>query len=58
MGYKRLITYILSTETGSSLKAAGWKCLGEAGGGSWSSKARPRVDTHPLQKKLKFEIAA
>ena len=27
MGYKKLITYILKTETGSSLKAAGWKWL-------------------------------
>jgi hypothetical protein len=58
MGYKKLITYILDTETGTSLKAAGWKCIGEAGGGSWSSKSRPRVDKHPTQTKIKFEIAA
>lgn len=58
MGYKRLITYILNEETGISLKAAGWKLLGEAGGGSWNTKGRPRVDTHPTQVKLKFEIAA
>lgn len=56
MGYKKLITYILDTETGVSLRAAGWKCVGEAGGGSWSSKTRPRVDKHPLQTKIKFEI--
>lgn len=57
LGYKRLITYILNTEPGISLKAAGWKCLGEAGGGTWNKKKRPRVDKHPLQKKLLFEAA-
>lgn len=55
LGYKRLITYILNTEPGTSLVAAGWKCLGEAGGGSWNVKSRPRVDHHPTQKKLLFE---
>ena len=57
LGYKKLITYILKSETGSSLKAVGWKCVGECGGGSWSRKERPRIDTHPLQIKLKFEIS-
>ena len=55
MGYKRLITYILSEETGTTLYAANWKLVGEAGGGSWNTKTRPRIDTHPLQKKLLFE---
>lgn len=55
LGWKRLITYILNTEPGTSLTAAGWKCLGEAGGGSWNTKSRPRVDKHPIQKKLLFE---
>ena len=57
LGYKRLITYTLPSESGSSLKAAGWRCMGEAGGGSWNRSSRPRVDTHPLQKKLKWEVA-
>lgn len=57
MGWRKLITYILSSEKGTSLKAAGWKCLGECGGGSWSRKNRPRVDLHPLQRKLRFEKA-
>lgn len=55
LGYKRLITYILNTESGVSLKASNWKCLGEAGGGSWNNKSRPRVDKHPIQKKILFE---
>jgi hypothetical protein len=55
LGYKRLITYILDTEPGTSLRAAGWTEIGKAGGGSWSVLSRPRVDRHPLQGKLKFE---
>jgi len=57
LGYRKLITYILNSEPGTSLKASGWKLIGERGGGSWSVKSRPRVDKHPLQKKLLFEIA-
>ena len=58
LGYRRLITYTLAEERGTSLRAAGWRCIGEAGGGSWSRKSRPRVDTHPLQAKLRWEVAA
>ncbi|MDF2631405.1 MAG: hypothetical protein K0Q85_1, partial [Caproiciproducens sp.] len=36
LGYRKLITYTLPTETGSSLRGAGWKCIGAAGGGSWN----------------------
>jgi hypothetical protein len=56
LGYGRLITYILDTEPGTSLKATGWKCLGQRGGGSWNCPSRPRVDRHPLQKKLLWEV--
>lgn len=58
MGYRRAITYTLATERGGSLRAAGWRCLGEAGGGSWNRRARPRVDLHPTQAKLRWEVAA
>ena len=58
MGYRKLITYILSEEPGTSLKAAGWKCVGECGGGSWNRPDRPRVDLHPLQTKIRFEVSA
>ena len=57
MGYRKLITYILNTEPGSSLQAAGWRKIGECGGGSWNVPSRPRKDKHPLQTKLKFEIS-
>jgi hypothetical protein len=56
MGYRKLTTCILDTEPGTTLKAAGWRLVGQAGGGSWSVPSRPRVDKHPLQGKLRFEI--
>lgn len=55
LGYRRVLTYILEAEGGTSLKAAGWRLIGQAGGGSWSREGRPRVDTHPLQGKLRWE---
>lgn len=57
MGYRRLITYTLPSEGGASLRAAGWRLVGEAGGGSWNCPSRPRVDQHPMQAKLKWEAA-
>jgi len=56
MGYRRLVTYILAEELGTSVRAAGWKEVGKVGGGSWSRKSRPRVDRHPTQSKIRFEI--
>lgn len=55
MGYKRLITYILDTESGTSLRAAGWKCLGQAGGLRWTGKRRPAVDLYPAQMKIRYQ---
>lgn len=57
MGYRRLITYTLNSEPGTSLRAAGWKVIAETKGGSWSCPSRPRVDMHPLQGKLRWEIS-
>ena len=55
MGYRKLITYTLQTETGSSLRAAGWRVVAQTKGGSWNCQSRPRVDKHPLQGKLRWE---
>ena len=55
LGYKRLITYILKSERGTSLIAAGWKIIGECGGGAWNRKGRPRIDKHPTQTKIMYE---
>lgn len=56
MGFHRMLTYTLPQESGASLRAAGFKLLGQRGGGSWSRSHRPRVDTHPLQPKLAWEL--
>jgi hypothetical protein len=45
MGFRRLITYTLETEGGTSLRAAGWSTIGRRGGGNWNTPARPRIDT-------------
>jgi hypothetical protein len=58
IGFRRLVTYTLPEEGGSSLRAAGWKLVGSAGGGSWDTPSRPRVDLHPTQEKLRWEAAA
>lgn len=55
MGYKKVITYILDSEYGSSLKASGYKCVGQAGGMRWTGKRRPEVDLYPAQMKMRFE---
>jgi hypothetical protein len=57
LGYTRLITYTLATETGASLRAAGWRVLYETEGGSWNVPSRPRVDKHPMGQKLLWEAA-
>lgn len=47
LGYDKIITYILMTENGASLRASGWKCEAEnVGGGSWNrpSRARDLID--------------
>ncbi len=58
MGYRRLVTYTLDSEPGSSLAGAGFRLIGAAGGGTWSRPSRPRVDTHPTQGKLRWEVSA
>jgi hypothetical protein len=45
LGYRRLITYTLPEEGGASVRAAGWKLIGERGGGNWNVPSRPRIDT-------------
>jgi hypothetical protein len=57
LGYTKLVTYTLASESGSSLKASGFRVVGEVRGRSWSCASRPRVDKHPTQAKLRWEAA-
>lgn len=58
MGYRRLITYILESEPGTTLKAAGWKMVGQIHGHSWNAPGRPRTDKAPTCDKTLFEVTA
>jgi hypothetical protein len=58
LGYRKLVTYTLPEEGGASLRGAGFQLIGEAGGGSWARKDRPRVDLHPTQRKFRWERVA
>ena len=55
MGYRKIITYTLDNEPGTSLRAAGWTCMGQAGGKRWTGKRCPAVDLCPPQMKLRYE---
>lgn len=70
MGFYKIQTYILDTEPGTSLKAAGWEDEGPTGGGFWTysvpKKKRKhggffpevskvdRKNSHPLGIKRKY----
>lgn len=58
LGFRRIGTYTLPEEGGASLRASGWKLIGERGGGEWGRASRPRVDKHPTQGKLLWETSA
>lgn len=54
MGYKKIITYVLDSEVGTSLRASGWTLEKITNGGSWNSPSRPRVDKSPICKKQRW----
>ncbi len=56
LGYRRLITYTLVSEQGTSLIAAGYKVVGQIKGHSWNSPSRPRIDKAPLDDKILWEV--
>lgn len=54
LGYQKLITYILASENGASLRAANWVESHTTKGGSWSCPSRPRQDNAPTEPKICF----
>lgn len=55
MGFKKIQTYILETETGNSLIAAGWQMEAVTDGGSWNGNKRTgRRDDQPLCRKQRW----
>ena len=66
LGYRKVITYTLQSETGASCKAAGFKIVCEnAGGLSWDVPSRPReveqvtmfgtIRKYPEELKVRWE---
>ena len=53
MGYRRIITYILETENGVSLKASNFVCDGVAGGTQWTG-VRNRGQAIPKEMKTRW----
>ena len=56
MGYKKIITYILMSENGASLRASNFTCEGEAGGEMWTGKRSGRDNGVPKEKKTRWSI--
>lgn len=54
MGYKKVITYILESESGVSLKASGYQCEGRAGGLEWNGERKPKEDIYPHEMKTRW----
>lgn len=53
MGYKKVVTYILESENGASLKASNFVCEGLAGGRIWTG-ARRRDNGVPQEMKKRW----
>ena len=57
IGYKRILTYTLITEPGSSLRGAGWTHTATSPGGSWNQPGRPRqTGLFPECEKKRWEL--
>lgn len=56
LGYRRLITYTLASESGTSLRASGWRIVAErAPRPGWDMPSRPRANDsteHGVQRTL------
>lgn len=55
LGYKRLVTYTLKSESGASLRAAGWRVLYEVKDRKWTTPSRPRDHQHASGERLLWE---
>lgn len=55
IGYQKIQTFILDTESGISLRAAGWEFESISGGGDWTRDSKPnRSQDQPQQPKQKW----
>lgn len=56
-GYRRVVTYILASETGASVKAAGFHRAGDVRGKQWTTPSRPRAH-RPSPDRVRWERTA
>ena len=57
IGFQRIQTYTLPEEGGTSLRASGWRCDGEAGGGQWKhTDGKPRRSDQPTSIKHRWSL--
>jgi len=54
LGFVSIQTFVLPTETGTSLKASGWSCVGTCKVGGWHTRNGRRYD-QPEMPKVKWE---
>lgn len=56
MGFQRIQTYILATESGTSLKASGWNCcpVTRKDGVGWNNRSGRRSD-QPVVQKIRWQ---
>lgn len=56
LGYKRVLTYTLESESGASLRGAGFKVTKRTRAEHWNRQARGRTE-QPIQHKFRWEAA-
>lgn len=58
LGFRRVVTYTRKSEPGASLRAAGFRIVGEVKGREWDAPSRPRVRRGDLEDKWRWERIA
>lgn len=54
LGYKRIVTYTLESENGSSLRASNWICDGQAGGTHWTGQRYEQTEIPLGEMKVRW----
>ena len=54
LGYKKIITYIMDSETGASLRASGWQKEADTKGKPWNNGSRKRNTNTPTCDKQRW----
>lgn len=54
LGYKRIFTYTLQSEPGTSLKASNWVCDGESGKPHWTGERYSQIEMPIGEMKIRW----